>query len=86
MLTKDDILKGQFSVNGSPWIKVTANSSIDVDTLSLSIDGSPWWGVEDAGAPPSGQIKNWDSAPIASWKTIYGVPIAQVKAINGVLV
>lgn len=86
MISKDDILKLQHSADGSPWASVVVGSGIDPDTLQYSSDGSPWWGVEDVGTPPSGQIKNWDSVPIASWKTVYGVPISQIKAINGVLV
>ena len=33
------------SYDGSPFIRVAANSSSIPDTLQISADGSPWWGL-----------------------------------------
>ena len=51
--TKTEVLTGEFSGDGSPAINVAAKSTVDADTLEYSADGAPWWGVEDAGAPPA---------------------------------
>jgi hypothetical protein len=48
MVTKDDILQGFFSSDGSPWIFVSTKSSINLDSLEFSFDGSPWYGIETA--------------------------------------
>jgi hypothetical protein len=56
--TRDQVLTGEYSMDGSPAINVAAKSGIDADSLEYSLDGSPWWGTEvSAAASPikSGQ-------------------------------
>jgi hypothetical protein len=38
----------ELSNYGSPFIRVAAKAGIDCDTLEISKDGSPWWGLEVA--------------------------------------
>jgi hypothetical protein len=45
MVTKDQIILGSFSSDGSPWIFVSTKSSINLNTLEFSFDGSPWYGI-----------------------------------------
>jgi hypothetical protein len=47
LLTKSEIQSSQYSYDGSPWVRVSAKSTINLDTLEYSYDGSPWYGVED---------------------------------------
>jgi len=80
--TKTDVQTGQFSLNGSPWINVAANSSIDVNTLEFSLDGSPWNGVEETGV--TNIIKKVSTVLWTSIKKINGVSLANIKKINSV--
>jgi hypothetical protein len=83
--TKDQVLTGEFSSNGSPWVNVASNSSSDLDTLEFSLNGSPWYGVEDSAAPPARQVKTWNSISISGVSSITVTPIANIKTINGVI-
>jgi len=38
----------RYSLDGSPWARIAATSTSDVDSLKFSLDGSPWWGVKAA--------------------------------------
>ncbi len=82
--TKIEILTGEFSDDGSPWINIGAKPAVDLDTLEYSDDGSPWYGVEEISA--GGNIKTWDGITFANAKTINSVAIANVKTINGITV
>lgn len=46
--TRDQVLTGEYSGYGSPYIQVAAKSGIDLDTLEYSEYGSPFYGVEVA--------------------------------------
>ena len=37
------------SADGSPFFKAAAKSGINPDTLAISSDGSPWWGLSVSG-------------------------------------
>ncbi len=39
-----DLTTLQFSLDGSPWAKISTNSSLILETLQYSLDGSPWYG------------------------------------------
>lgn len=80
--TKTTVQAGGFSSDGSPWVKVVAKSTIDVDTLQYSTDGSPWYGVEDVA---STGIK-WDSVLYTNVKSMDLVLKANIKNVSGVLV
>lgn len=41
-VTQDDIKTGEFSSDGSPFVKI---SVVSADSLIFSLDGSPWWGL-----------------------------------------
>lgn len=43
MIPKSDVLKLAFSLNGSPWCRVTSRS-INANGLQFSLNGAPWWG------------------------------------------
>lgn len=80
LLTKTQVSSTQYSVNGAPWVKVTAKTGIDTSKLDNSVDGSPWWGVMDATNP----IKKVAGVTWSSIKKIAGVVIANIKKIMGV--
>jgi hypothetical protein len=82
--TKTQILTGEYSGDGSPWVDVAAKSGIDLDTLEFSLDGSPWYGIEDAAAVAN--IKKWNATAWASLKKINGTAIASVKKVNSTTV
>lgn len=44
MIIVSQILKLEFSSDGSPFCKVCPSTNIKPGTLELSLDGSPWWG------------------------------------------
>lgn len=44
MITANDIRKGNFSITGSPYIKISAGGNLKINTLHYSLTGSPWWG------------------------------------------
>lgn len=46
LLTRDQVITGQYSLNGFPWVKVAAKDSINLDTLQYSLNGFPWYGIE----------------------------------------
>ena len=78
--TRDYILTGQFSADGSPWVQVAAKSSIELDSLEFSVDGSPWWGVEFAAAV-GGNVKKFIVVPFANVKKAIGVSRINIKRI-----
>jgi len=45
MITANDIKKGEITSDGSPFYRVSASSDIKPNTLQLSLNGSPWYGV-----------------------------------------
>jgi hypothetical protein len=46
--TQTQVLTGEYSLDGSPWVHVASKDTIDLDTIEYSLDGSPWYGVEKA--------------------------------------
>jgi hypothetical protein len=78
--TKSDLLTGQFSADGSPFVQVSAKAGIDTNTLEYSADGSPFWAIEEVGAS-GGHIKRFVTVPIANIKFALGVPSANIKRI-----
>lgn len=81
-VSRDTALTGQFSADGSPWVRVAAKNGIELDTLEYSLDGSPWWGIEDAAAVSS-YIKTVNALAKASVKTVNSLAMASVKTMNG---
>lgn len=77
--TKSDLLTGQFSADGSPFVQVSAKAGIDTNTLEYSADGSPFWAIEEVGG--GGHIKKFVTVPIANIKVALGVPSANIKRI-----
>lgn len=78
--SKNTILLGGYSLDGSPWVRVTAKPSIDTNTLEYSLDGSPWWAQPDAALPIEYvnatlwvNISHFNSIAKASIDTIMGV-------------
>ena len=43
--TRDEILTGEYSFDGSPWASTASKSTMDLDTIEYSFDGSPWTGT-----------------------------------------
>jgi len=78
--TRTQILTGEYSSDGSPYLQVTSKSIINPLQLEYSSDGSPWLGTTDSS---SGEIsvvsKTWSTI-----KKIGGVIIAVIKKIGGV--
>lgn len=81
--TKTEVLTGEFSLYGEPWIYVGAKSAVDVDTLEFSLFGEPWHGTEEAAAG-GGDIKTINGIALANVKTWSGVAIVNVKTIDGI--
>jgi hypothetical protein len=36
----------KYSLDGSPWARLSTKATVNPDTLEYSLDGSPWWGVK----------------------------------------
>lgn len=79
--TKSDLLTGQFSADGSPFVQVAAKAGIDTNTLEYSADGSPFWAVPETGGGGGGNVKKFVTVPIANIKKALGVPAANIKRI-----
>ena len=57
MIGKTEILKLNFTLNGSPWCKVTSRN-INANGLQYHLNGCPWWGHSGDVAPViTGNIK-----------------------------
>ncbi len=41
-----DVLRMQYSLDGSPWVLTSQVFGADVNTLAFSLDGSPWTGAQ----------------------------------------
>lgn len=82
--TRDQILTGEYSLDGSPGIAVAAKSGIDLDSLEYSLDGSPWWGAEVSGAGPTENIKTIGQAIVTAIVKIGGIVWSGIKKIGGV--
>ncbi len=76
--TRTQILTGEYSCDGSPYVQVTSKSSINPSQFEYSFDGRPWWGFTDTGAEISIADKTWSTI-----KKIGGVIIAAIKKIGG---
>lgn len=61
--TKTEVQTGQFSLDGSPNVNVSAKSAVDADTLEYSLEGSPWWTIDESTPPPA------TFKPIVFWFT-----------------
>lgn len=78
--TRTQILTGEYSADGSPYVQVTSKSTINPSQFEYSSDGRPWWGFTDAaGGEISVAQKTWSTI-----KKIAGVVIAAIKKIGGV--
>lgn len=80
--TRDDILTTKFSADGSPFVKIAAKSTVELDSLQFSKDGSPWWGFELSGVV--GNIKKIGGIIWASAKKINMVVLANIKKLAGI--
>lgn len=81
--TRDTVLTGEFSLDGSPWVNVAASPTPDLDTLEYSVNGNPWYGVEQSGYGPLTALK-FDSVLITNTGAISGVSPAFVTKFNGI--
>lgn len=75
--TITQVLTGEYSLDGSCHVNVTAKTGIDI--LQSSLDGSMWWGLSDLS---TGEIK----VARKSWsgiKKIAGIVAANIKKIGG---
>lgn len=79
--TKTNILTGEYSSDGSPFIQVTSKAGIDPNTLEYSSDGSPWWSIAETSV--ASLIKKVGSVSWAAIKKIGGVLRANIKKISG---
>lgn len=75
--TKAQILTGEYSFDGSPYMNTVSKSSINPSQFEYSFDGSPWWGISDSEISLGNKI--WTSI-----KKIGGKIISTVKKIGGV--
>ena len=82
--TRIELESLQFSLDGSPWCRVTASNAINPDTLEYSLDGSPWWGMGE-GTPVAGHIKRACGIGRENIKKIGGINIENVKMAGGVV-
>lgn len=74
--TKSDLLTGQFSADGSPFVQVSAKAGIDTNTLEYSADGSPFWAVPETGGGAS-----YTLTAAAGAFTLTGIAAAIIKGV-----
>lgn len=75
LLNRHQIQTTQYSSDGSPWVKVTAKSTIKPNTLEYSSTGSPWYGSWD-------YIKSITGTLWSNIKKIGGVLLINLKTFG----
>ena len=48
---KEEILTYNYSLDGSPWVRVGTTADVNISTFQYSFDGAPWFGVETPKGP-----------------------------------
>lgn len=80
--TKDNILTGEYSLDGSMFVVVPSKSTVDGGSLEYSLDGSPTWTVGESGAAAT--ILKVSGVSWASIGKIAGVSVASIGKFGGV--
>lgn len=82
--TKTQIQQLGFSLDGSPFCKVTTKPNIDINMLGFSLDGTPWWGHGFDAPTILGHIKAVNQVDWAKVKKFNGVSQVNIKTIINV--